>query len=366
MTTPDRSHRVLAAWLGALFFLLFCLNTAGGWVRLSGSGVAIPDWPIIHLDDHSTVLPPITEPQWDAAERSFQAHQAKLRERVARGELNQGNLGRTPRDRGEFQGIFLTEWSHRLLAAITGLVAIVLLIRILRDPWLRARIGGPYGLACGLIVLQAVIGGMLVDQGTNTHWLFLHQGNAGMIMSSLLWALLRLVSGGVSILQPGRLWSRRLIALAVCGTWLELVFGALVAGSRIHDHGSISLPLTILPELWEGHRGLAWNLLDNHWLHQWLHRWTAWSLGLVIIGAALATLRSLAGERQRLALQVAGTFLGVQLLLGLSSAAIGLHPGVALAHQVMGMCLLMALVMAWFDARYEPDAAPVTTVLEPT
>lgn len=355
MNTPDCSHRTLAAWLGVLFVLLFALNTAGGWVRLSGSGVAIPDWPIIQMDDHRTVLPPFTSVQWDAVERSFQAHQARLRERVTRGELTQGNLGKAPADRGEFQQIFLTEWTHRLLVAVTGVVALVLLVRIISVAESRRIIGLPFSGACALIVLQAVIGGMLVDQGTNTHWLFLHQGNAGAIMSCLLWALLTLLAPGRSV-QQGREWSMRIIGLAAFGTWLQLVFGALLAGSKAQEQGSISLPLSILPSLWEPARGMAWNLLDNHWLHQWLHRWWAWALGMIIVSVAIMALRQPSGERQRLAIQVAGTFLGVQLLLGISSVTMSSHAGIALAHQVMGMCLLMTLVMAWFDARYEPSS----------
>ena len=44
----------VASWLGVLFVMLFALNTIGGWVRLSGSGVAIPQWPIIN----GSLLPP--------------------------------------------------------------------------------------------------------------------------------------------------------------------------------------------------------------------------------------------------------------------------------------------------------------------
>jgi heme A synthase len=57
--------------------------------------------------------------------------------------------------------------------------------------------------------------------------------------------------------------------------------------------------------------------------------------------------------RYRLALRVALTFMGVQALLGVANVLTGITPAVSLAHQFMGMCLVMSLVLARFDAQHE-------------
>lgn len=354
-TSATAARAGAAAWLGVLFCLLFALNTMGGWVRLSGSGVAIPHWPVIDLGSHWTLLPPFSDDGWRTMHAEFQAHQAKLQARVDTGELTAANLGRQPRDAADFRAMFLTEWSHRFLAALTGLVALGVIITTLRRPELRLAAGLPLVVAGALILFQAVLGGVLVSQGTNTHWLFLHQGNAGLIMGCVLWAILRLLGNGEPAAVAGQRIGGRtalhgLLLLAVAGVWLQLVFGALVAGSRANAVGE--------PHLWQPARDLGWNLLDNGWLHLALHRWWAWSISGLLIAAYLVAARTPTGIRQRLALQVSGTFLALQMVFGFASAAIGAVPALALGHQALGMCLLLSVVLAWHDCRYEPTGDP--------
>lgn len=353
--TPIRAG--VAAWLGVLFCLVFTLNTVGGWVRLSGSGVAIPHWPVIERGNSWTLLPPFTAEGWTEMHRAFELHQAKLQVRVERGELTAANLGRQPRDAADFRAMFLTEWSHRLLAAITGVVAASVIISTLRHAELRRLAGLPLVGAGLLIIAQAVVGGLLVSEGTSTHWLFVHQGNAGLIMSLIMWAILRMLvpdTNAPAIDGTRNRWVRRLTAAAMVGIWLQLLGGALVAGSRHLAQGEVPLGVTMLPALWNPDRTLSWNLLDNAWLHLWLHRWWAWTLCALCAALYVVAYRSPTGLRQRLALQVSGTFLALQIVFGLANAVLGSTPFIALAHQALGMCLLLSLVLAWHDARYEP------------
>ena len=349
-SAASSTRAAAAAWLGVLFCLVFTLNTVGGWVRLSGSGVAIPHWPVIEMERGWTLLPPFDNAGWQEMYQAFHAHQVRLQARIDTGELTVANLGRQPRELAEFRSMFLTEWSHRFLAALTGLVALAVIVTTMRNRDLRRSAGWPLGLAGTLIVFQAVLGGMLVEQGTNTHWLFLHQGNAGVIMAAILWAILRLLSPQQRPLA-GRGTLAACTLAAVVAIWLQLVFGALVAGSRSQAVGE--------PQLWQPARDLAWNLLDNGWLHLALHRWWAWTLTAILIVTYLIAVRTPTGLRQRLALQVSGTFLALQLVFGLASAAVGAVPALALGHQALGMCLLLSVVLAWHDCRYEETSAAV-------
>ncbi len=329
--TSDSARASVVPWLGVLLVMLLSLNTLGGWVRLSGSGIAIPQWPLIH----GSLLPPITATQWAEVRADWDAHQASLRVRVDAGELGAGNLGREPRDAADFKVMFWTEYAHRLLAALTAVVMAGSLTVVLRSRGLRARAGAPLLVAGALVVAQAALGGLLVDRGTATHFLFLHQGNAGAILACVLWAILALIE------RPPRAAAERaspltaaLLAAAFACAWFQLVAGALVAGARNAPAGSTAL-------------------LDDLALHQWLHRlgaaavvcclalgyWQAWRVG--------------AGGRLRLALQVAATFVCIQIVLGLASAmVVGDPSGVTLplAHQLMGMCLFVAIGLATFDA----------------
>jgi cytochrome c oxidase assembly protein subunit 15 len=257
--------------------------------------------------------------------------------------------------------MFLTEYGHRLLAALAGVVLAGCLTIALRDPALRRRIGAPMAAAAGLVVVQAALGGFLVGSGTNTHWLFLHQGNAALICACVLWSLLRLIDARPTppALPAAPRSLRLILGAAVVAAWLQLVLGGLVAGSKFNAAFVTEFPTMLgryAPPLWEPARPLAWNLLDNAWLHQWAHRWFAWALVAALGATYLVAARSAIGPRLRLALQVSATFIAVQLVLGIASllvAGSSIGSALPLAHQLMGMCLFCAVVLAWYDSRNE-------------
>ena len=57
-----------------------------------------------------------------------------------------------------------------------------------------------------------------------------------------------------------------------------------------------------------------------------------------------------------MALMVSATFLPIQVVLGLANVEVGFTPFLSLAHQFMGMCLFLSLLLAWHDLRHEPGA----------
>ena len=67
----------VASWLGVLLVMLFALNTIGGWVRLSGAGVAIPQWPIIN----GSLLPPMSDQGWEEVRAHYVTDQERLASR---------------------------------------------------------------------------------------------------------------------------------------------------------------------------------------------------------------------------------------------------------------------------------------------
>ena len=346
----------VASWLGVLLVMLFALNTIGGWVRLSGAGVAIPQWPIIN----GSLLPPMSDQGWEAVKAHYVTDQERLAARIRLGELTTTNLGHSPRDLNEFKAMFMTEWSHRLFAALVGILAAGCLTIIYRREAVRRLVGVPMTLACLLIISQAVLGGLLVRSGTNTNWLFLHQANASLIMACVLVAILRILADGRPRLDAQVRARRRpimwLLPLVTVAVWAQLVVGSLVAGSRNGGKfGDYSIGAAAV--LWEQPRSWWWNFQSNPELHQWTHQWLAWSIvasATLLLGFAWRQRQELP-QRLRLALHASGAFLVAQMILGISNVWTGITPYGSLTHQGMGMCLFMALVLSWFDAQREPS-----------
>ena len=363
----DSARASVASWLSGLFALLLLVISVGGYVRLSGSGLSIPDWPLIRIGDSWSLLPPTSAAGWVEVRARYDLDQAELQHAARSGAIGLGSLGAFAHDEPTFKRLFLVEWCHRLVAALVGLVAAACLVVVLRHPALRSRVGVLFGVACGLIVIQALIGGVLVKTGTATHWLFVHLGTAAIILSLIVWTILALVGKRVPVaadIAARRRPLRRALHAATILAWIQIVLGALVAGSRTsgHDHQDPSQFVSTWPLmmgklvpnfLWDSGRPLAWNLLDNALLHQWVHRWFA---GLVVAALLIAfwtARRAPLAPRLGLSLKVVATFIGVQVLLGLGNVFLS-HPVLgSLAHLVMAMFLLVGLVMALFDTRYE-------------
>lgn len=376
MTTSSHPHalaarRAIAAWLGVLFVLVMALITLGGFVRLSGSGLSIPDWPIIHIGESRSLLPPMTDAGWLAVRERFDADQHILREKVAAGVVGIGSLGRDPADMREFKRMFFIEWTHRFVAAILGLVALGCLTTAWRHRHLRRDLGWKLSCIVGLIIFQAILGGFLVKSGTSTHWLFLHLGTAAIILASIVWTLLRAVSGVPPVptaIQAERRRLRRLTTVTITVVLVQIILGALVAGSRSsgvmgQEAGSFSTSWPLMyghfipPDLWNSQNSLTWNLLDNPTLHQWLHRWFA-AIVLIYLGLVFWRARPLAlGDRTRFALQATATLIGVQVVLGLANVFLEVPVVVALAHLVVANLIVATLTMTLHDVRYElPEA----------
>ncbi|TVR08957.1 MAG: heme A synthase [Planctomycetota bacterium] len=361
--TEDLSplHRSLVSWMGVLFGMIVLLIAVGGFVRLTGSGLSIPEWPFIN----GSLLPPMSAEGWVVLKEEFERDQERLQAAIAAGAVGMGSLGRIPEDMADFKVMFYIEWSHRALASIIGLIAIACLIVAMRHKVLWARGGQLLSTIVILIIGQAILGGLLVKSGTSTQFLFLHLGTAAIILSLVVWTLLRLLQPAQepkveTATAYARRGSRRWLVLAMGITWIQLVFGALVAGSRAGAAVVSDWPLmngVLVPNLWNDRFGLWWNLLDNAILLQWVHRWFAWVVVAVIAIAFIAVVRSPAGIRQRMAAHLVMGLLATQMILGVMNVfAGGVNTFIALAHLVTGMLLLVSLVAVYHDARHEQPA----------
>ena len=124
-----------------LLILLLVLTALGGIVRVTGSGLACPDWP----GCYGAVIP-----SGDFGE--FAAHQVWL------------------------------EWTHRLAAAIIGFVIIGYAIAAWRLHKPRRSIWLPAALAIPLLALQVILGGLTVTERLEALIVTLHLATAMLIV----------------------------------------------------------------------------------------------------------------------------------------------------------------------------------------
>ena len=273
--------------------LSFLVVVWGGVVRVSGSGLGCPDWPLCH----GQFLPGL-----DTATR--------------------------------------IEWFHRFIAIAGGLsLAALGLITIARhraDHRVFALV-----IAAGILyILQAVLGGIVVLLELPHTWVTAHLANAEILLAVLTVLAVEVRWPALATRTRGAPWAAVVLATAV-GTFVLMLTGAYVRGADattacttwpLCDDGAF--PAFGAPAIHMAHRWVAGVvgvvLLAACW-QAWRHRREAPGLGAFAVLTAVA-----------FAVQIAVG--AANPLTGFSPWALGAHP--ALASLVW--CLTVALtVVAW-------------------
>lgn len=328
MSNPAIAHnfqlRAVRLWLLAVAAMIFLTLVVGGATRLTESGLSIVEWKPV-----TGVLPPMTEGAWQAA---FENYQKIPQYR----ELNRGM------DLDAFKTIYWWEWSHRMVARLTGAVFLlpflVLLWRGAIPLKLRTRLwvifsGGALLGVVGWWMVASGLSGSLVK--VSQYRLAFHLTMACAVYAAVLWTAWQLKPRPPNI-APTRL---RITALAVAGLVLcQIYLGALVAGL---DAGLIyntwpQIDGVFVPEaarLWFDDTGWR-NIFENRLTVQFDHRMIAYAIFLAAMfhfGDALRSRRALRGAT------ILALLVTLQVALGIVTLLEQAPLPLALAHQALAM-----------------------------
>jgi len=293
----------------ALFVSLstFCLVIAGGLVTSTGSGLAVPDWPL----SYGQVMPPMVG------------------------------------------GIFY-EHGHRMVATFVGLLTTILAVWLWRAedrPWVRVL-----GVtALGAVILQGVLGGLTVLYLLPTPVSVAHATLAQSFFS--LTVVLALVTSrgwmevrGETLPVAGR--TRLLAVAAASAVFLQLVLGAWMrhsdAGLAIPDfplsYGHLVPPAGAEGISWINDQRVQWLGLppvesSQVWIH-FAHRAGALLAAFSVLGCGVHILRAYRqDQRLREPALVMMMLVVVQFLLGALTVWTGKGVQIATAHVATGALL---------------------------
>jgi heme a synthase len=329
-TSSIRLHAV-RIWLLAVATMIFLTLVVGGATRLTESGLSIVEWKPI-----TGVLPPMTEDEWRA---EFAKYQTIPQYR----QLNRGM------DLEAFKVIYWWEWSHRVLARLTGAVFLLpflfFLWRGAIPQGLRARLWAIFGAgaALGAVGWWMVSSGLTQGVRVSQYRLAFHLTFACAIYASILWTAQRLTPQ-----KPGEAPARlRIGAVAIAILLLlQIYLGALVAGL---DAGLVYNTWPLIdgafvpsPErLWFIQP--AWrNLFENTLTVQFDHRMVAYAIWLLTMLHANDAWRTRRETGGALILACAVT---LQAVLGVVTLLHQAPIPLAMAHQVFAILVFTIAVM---------------------
>ena len=292
---PDRSSRLPGLFI-ATVVLVFILIVWGGIVRLSGSGLSIPAWP---LGPNGQVIPPA-------------------------------------------QTRVMIEFTHRVLAMLVGFATLLLAILVYAKPRYRAALGGIMAIALVVLAIQILMGGRVVLEELGVERVVAH-----LLLAFLFFAILlrmTLIAQDVARGDSGQeplpgvnVKGLKAMSHAAAGlVFLQAGLGAWVSSSG----ASMACPDfptchgTLFPRM-EG-------LVGIHYAHR---------LGAYLVFAAVLALsiRSVSvplPPRARWPLRLAGILVSLQIVLGVANVLLAVPLAVSAGHLATALALFGTLLVA--------------------
>ncbi|MBM7483023.1 MULTISPECIES: COX15/CtaA family protein [Bradyrhizobium] len=336
MTTnsaPSEPYRAVRWWLISVAALIALMVLVGGATRLTESGLSIVEWKPV-----TGSVPPLSEAQWTAA---FEAYKTIPQYR----ELNAGM------SLSEFKEIFWWEWSHRLLGRFIGVAYLLPFLFFLWRGGLSGELKRRLWLLFGLGGLQGAVGWWMVASGlserveVSQYRLATHLMLALVIFAGIVWTVRRL-AGRPQIAASSRLRFTSALLLAV--TFIQIYFGALVAGLRAGRAYNTwpQIDGAFIPSAERLWFETPWwrNMFDNVLTVQFEHRMTAYALFALAALHAFDAVRSRAGSAASGALLLLGA-VSLQGVLGILTLLNQVPIDLALAHQAVAIVVLTLAVM---------------------
>jgi cytochrome c oxidase assembly protein subunit 15 len=289
-----RSGR-LPALLVATLATVFVLVVWGGVVRLSGSGLAIPDWPL------------------------------------AEGKL-------LPRQ----QPNVLIEFGHRAIAMLVGFMTLAIAILVFRSREYRRKVGALTVAALITLVLQIFMGGRVVLEELPVDRVVAHLLLAFAFFAILLLMALRLTEWAPApASEPRAKFLGRLAHLAAGAVFLQAGLGAWVSSS------GAALACPDFPTCQGSWLPPMKGLVGIHYAH----RLGAYAIVILIVGLLLAAAPARLPPRARWPLRFSGILLAVQVLLGIANVVLRVPLPVSAAHLGTALVLFGILLTAAYELK---------------
>jgi cytochrome c oxidase assembly protein subunit 15 len=329
---PADRLRPVRIWLYVVALMVLAMVVVGGITRLTDSGLSITEWQPI-----SGAIPPLSAADWQAEFDNYkQIPQYKL--------LNEGMT------LDAFKYIFWWEWGHRFLGRLIGFVFAVPFVVFLVQRRFTWNLAVPLAVLFLLGGLQGAIGWWMVSSGlekltsVSQYRLATHLGAALLLFLALIWVARRL--GPVRPIRATL--SRGPVVLLLCLIYLQIIFGAFVAGLDagqsyntwpLMDGSLVPQGLDVMDPWWK-------NLFENALTVQFIHRTIAYVIvfyvgALVIFQRGAGGFSGADGWLPRIALLVL-----LQAALGITTLVLRVPLPVALGHQVLAF-MLAGATMGW-------------------
>lgn len=357
----SKQSKAVAIWLLVGVAMIVVQIALGGLTRLTGSGLSITEWaPIMGT------LPPMNHDEWMKAFEGYQ-------------QISQYKHVNSHFTLSDFKFIFYWEWFHRNWARSIAVVFAVPFVYFLIRKYFTKEMITPLILLFVFGGLQGFIGWYMVQSGLDDSSLFyvshirlsVHLITALGLLVYTLWFALKILVPKRKLVYHSKTKNYLLILVSILV--LQLFYGAFMAGL----HAAKIAPSW--PKM-NGH-WIPPGLMNYSWINdsmgvQFVHRGIAYILFIMVI-IAFFKIRKIASSQHNKLLNAINnwtlTFTVLQVLLGIFSLLtvkyivqdkFGIYETLAQSHQIVAMCLLMAVMTLIYLVRKGNQKEDSTQLVE--
>ncbi len=338
-TNLDTSRSV-AGLLTIIAGLVLVILIWGAIVRLTGSGLSIPDWPLIN----GSLLPPFSETGWAAVQEDYRQEALRIGKSAFPADLSVT----------AFRTQFWIEWTHRAIAGVVGILFLITFIKMMRSPAVKQKAESNFYILGGLLLAQAGLGGVVVMGALAGLLVAVHLIVAYVFFALLIWTALILLD--TTAIPAGGSRSAGLIPMRAIWITTGLVIVQVFLGGLVAGDAKANLVTTwpsmfggIIPPgelLWNG------NLMQNPIFLQFVHRWMPIILLISFAWLRMVTLRVPLQNHTRIIFRTADALFLFQIMVGITNVLFGAQLHVSALHSAIALCLFGALIVLAHDLRY--------------
>lgn len=326
-------------WLYSVICLCLLIVMVGGATRLTGSGLSITQWQPIN-----GIIPPLNHVSWEAEFTKYK--------QIAQFQQLNATI-----NLAEFKNLYWWEWSHRLLARIIGVLALLPLF-VCGIYFVKGKRRVPYlpyfFILPILVAIQGIIGWWMVYSGLNgstltsvsQYRLAIHMVCA----SSIIMFTTYLVGNFIDYKEKAApKIIQKIATIFSFFILMQLYFGALVAGSHagfsyntwpLLDNQIIPTNLWLLKPWWH-------NLFENILTIQFIHRSFAYIIFLLALFNVILCLKLTKNSAHFVRSIILFVMICSQILFGILTLIWRVPIAMGLLHQFFALLLLVFSVLNW-------------------
>lgn len=344
LISSPRSSKAVAVWLLIGVGMITIQVLLGGITRLTESGLSITEWKPL-----TGILPPLNQLDWQIEFDKYK-HTEQYYYIHSDFSIN------------DFKFIFFWEWFHRLWARLLGVVFLVGFFYFLATKQFRKNMILQLSILFLLGALQGVIGWIMVKSGLIPERIFVghlqlttHFIAAMILLCYTFWVALTLLIPKEKYVINRSLKNLSLAILFLIS--IQLVYGAFMAGLKAATAAPTwpDINGSMIPSFQNGFSPWYKNLIYNKITVQFIHRTIAYILAMLILQWSLKANKIKFGELLLKSKWLPVFLVFIQVLLGILTVIRSpygqelVYFGVA--HQFVGICLLMSVIWMLFLVR---------------